>query len=288
MGLTNDSLIDTVFERFPEKRDIPEQGDEIFVNWNFQDFQDGGYLNFKADRSDLFALSIMIENYASKHTAPLLASFETDKRYEFVKDRYLKLMKKLPRTWIIGNFNNPHLAQDVPDTCQVLSCIGTPLSTVWAVVTKGPDGPIGLVAEEYGIGKFKGFFSTQPDVVQAAVDAMGEILVTKFDFNKKEYGFAKGGPLEKYNFDLKFEDENHGKNNTVFLEPVAIKNGYWGFHGGREIRQLFMMQVQSKGYKFMTSFAMRDVIDERKKNEKNVVFVKKFDPERWDYFRVTL
>ena len=101
-------------------------------------------------------------------------------------------------------------------------------------------------------------------------------------------GFSKGGPLEKYDFDLKFEDKNRGKNNTVFLEPVAIKNGYWGFHGGREIRQLFMMQVHSKGYKFMTSFAMRDVIDERKKNEKNVVFVKKFDPERWDYFRVTL
>jgi len=101
-------------------------------------------------------------------------------------------------------------------------------------------------------------------------------------------GFSKGGPLEKYHFDLKFEDKNRGKNNTIFLEPVAIKNGYWGFHGGREIRQLFMMQVQSKGYKFMTSFAMRDVIEERKKNEKNVVFVRKFDPERWDYFRVTL
>ena len=101
-------------------------------------------------------------------------------------------------------------------------------------------------------------------------------------------GFAKGGPLEKYNFDLEFEDRNRGKNNTVFLEPVAIKNGYWGFHGGREIRQLFMMQVQSQGYKFMTSFSMRDVIEERKKKEKNVVFVKKFDPKRWDYFRVVL
>ena len=101
-------------------------------------------------------------------------------------------------------------------------------------------------------------------------------------------GFAKGGPLEKYKFELDFEDENHGKNNTIFLEPVAIKNGYWGFHGGREIRQLFMMQVQSQGYKFMTSFSMRDVIEERKKKEKNVVFVKKFDPERWDYFRVVL
>jgi len=153
MGLTNDSLIDTVFEKHPEKKEIPEQGDEIFVNWNFQDFQDGGYLNFKADRSDLFALSIMIENYASKHTSPLLASFETDKRYEFVKDRYLKLMKKLPRTWVIGNFNNPHLAQEMPDSCVVISCVGTPLATVWAVVTRGPDGPIGLIAEEYGIGK---------------------------------------------------------------------------------------------------------------------------------------
>ena len=106
--------------------------------------------------------------------------------------------------------------------------------------------------------------------------------------NGQIIGFAKGGPLEKYHFDLQFEDKNRGKNNTVFLEPVAIKNGYWGFHGGRELRQLFMMQVQSKGYKFMTSFAMRDVIDERKENDKNVIFVKKFDPERWDYFRVTL
>ena len=104
----------------------------------------------------------------------------------------------------------------------------------------------------------------------------------------KIIGFAKGGPLEKYDFDFDFEDKNRGKNNTVFLEPIAIKNGYWGFHGGRELRQLFMMQVQSKGFKFMTSFAMRDVIDERKKNDKNVVFVKKFDPERWDYFRVAL
>ena len=104
----------------------------------------------------------------------------------------------------------------------------------------------------------------------------------------KIIGFAKGGPLEKYDFDFEFEDKNRGKNNTVFLEPIAIKNGYWGFHGGRELRQLFMMQVQSKGFKFMTSFAMRDVIDERKKNDKNVVFVKKFDPERWDYFRVSL
>ena len=193
MGLINDSLVETVFNKFPEKKDIPKQGEDIFTRWNFQDFQDGGYLNFTADRSDLFALSIIIENYASKHNSPLLASFESEKRYDFVKDRYMKMMKRLPRTWIIGDFNNPHLAQTLPETVQVLSCVGTPLATVWAVVTRGPDGPIGLIAEEYGIGKFRGFFSVLPDILQVALDAMGDVLVTTFDFNKKEYEFTKGG-----------------------------------------------------------------------------------------------
>ena len=99
-------------------------------------------------------------------------------------------------------------------------------------------------------------------------------------------GFAKGGPLESYDFEAKIHDKNYGKNNTIFLEPIAIKNGYWGFHGGREIRQLFLMQVHSKGYKYMTSFAMRDVIQHRINNENNIEFVKKFDPEKWDYYRV--
>tara|TARA_B100000029_G_scaffold514016_1_gene615338 strand:+ start:568 stop:1884 length:1317 start_codon:yes stop_codon:yes gene_type:complete len=101
-------------------------------------------------------------------------------------------------------------------------------------------------------------------------------------------GFAKGGPLESYNFQSEINDNNYGKYNTIFLEPISIKNGYWGFHGGREIRQLFMMQVHSKAYKYMTSFAMREVIQHRINNEQNIQFVKKFDPEKWDYYRVSL
>ena len=100
-------------------------------------------------------------------------------------------------------------------------------------------------------------------------------------------GFTKGGPLEKYNISS-VSDVNFGKNNTVFLEPVALKMGYWGFHGGSEMRHLFTMQVSTKGYKFLTSFAMRDVITSRIKRGENVEFVEKFDPERWDYYRTKL
>ena len=156
MTLINDSLIENVFAKFEKLRSIPDEKEDIFTNWNFQDFQDKQYLNFTADTSDLYALSIMIENYAVKHRAPLLAAFEEEGRFKYVEDRYMKIMRKIPKTWVIGNFNNPFLAQNLPQSVSVLSCIGTPLKTVWVVITRDANGPIGLVAEEIGDKKFRG------------------------------------------------------------------------------------------------------------------------------------
>jgi len=64
--------------------------------------------------------------------------------------------------------------------------------------------------------------------------------------------------------------------------------GYWGQRGGREIRLLFTMQAQSKKYKYLTSFALREVIQNRIDKNEDIEFVKQFDPERWDYYRVKL
>ena len=193
MTLINDSLIENVFTKFEKLRSIPDEKEDIFTNWNFQDFQNKQYLNFTADTSDLYALSIMIENYAVKHRAPLLAAFEEEGRFKYVEDRYMKIMRKIPKTWVIGNFNNPFLAQNLPESVSVLSCIGTPLKTVWVVITRDSNGPIGLVAEEIGDKKFRGFFSTKSEIVKHTVDIMGDILVTEFDLMKADYGFEKGG-----------------------------------------------------------------------------------------------
>lgn len=101
-------------------------------------------------------------------------------------------------------------------------------------------------------------------------------------------GFTKGGPLEKYNLRPEINDVNYGLNNTAFMEPLAIRMGYWGQSGGREMRLLFNMQAQAKGYKYLTSFALRDVISSRIKRNEQIEFVKQFDPERWDYYRTAL
>ena len=44
----------------------------------------------------------------------------------------------------------------------------------------------------------------------------------------------------------------------------------------------------SKKYKFFTSFALRDVIEKRIESYEDAEFVKQFDPERWDYYRIKL
>ena len=72
------------------------------------------------------------------------------------------------------------------------------------------------------------------------------------------------------------------------MEPIAIRMGYWGQRGGREMRLLFTMQAQAKGYKYLASFALRDVISSRIQRGEQIEFTRPFNPERWDYYRIRL
>lgn len=108
------------------------------------------------------------------------------------------------------------------------------------------------------------------------------------DQNGPIVGFVKGRSLENYRLRPGIDDPHFGKKDTIFLEPIALKMGYWGLGGGREMRLLFLMQAQSKEYEYLSSFALRDVIKERIKRNEKIEFVKEFDPERWDYYRVKL
>ena len=117
-----------------------------------------------------------------------------------------------------------------------------------------------------------------------------EIIINTLRLNNRDgeiIGFSKGGPLEKYKLREEIRDENYGLGNTVFLEPLALKMGYWGLKGGSEMRHMFIMQAHSMKYKYLTSFALRDVIRARVDKEQ-AEFVTLFDPERWDYYRIKL
>ncbi len=107
------------------------------------------------------------------------------------------------------------------------------------------------------------------------------------DKNGEIVGFVKGGALEKYKLREEIRDENYGLGNTIFLEPLALKMGYWGLKGGSEMRHMFIMQSYSMKYKYLTSFALRDVIEARIEKEQ-AEFVTQFDPERWDYYRIKI
>ena len=117
-----------------------------------------------------------------------------------------------------------------------------------------------------------------------------QIIINTLRLNDKNgeiVGFVKGGPLEKYKLREEIRDENYGLGNTIFLEPLALKMGYWGLKGGSEMRHMFVMQAYSMKYKYLTSFALRDVIQARIGKE-HAEFVTQFDPERWDYYRIRI
>ena len=117
-----------------------------------------------------------------------------------------------------------------------------------------------------------------------------QVIINTLRLNGKDgeiIGFSKGGPLENYKLREEIRDENYGIGNSVFLEPLALKMGYWGLKGGSEMRHMFIMQAHSMKFKFLTSFALRDVIRVRIDKEQ-AEFVTLFDPERWDYYRIKL
>lgn len=137
-------------------------------------------------------------------------------------------------------------------------------------------------------------FDELPRPLQFAREKFGEsvgdpdvILNTLRLGDGRIIGFSKGGPLEHYTLSPEIRDINYGVYNTVFLEPLALKMGYWGLGGGSKMRHLFAMQSYSKRFTYLTSFALRDVIQSRVDKE-SAEFVKKIDPERWDYYRIRL
>ncbi|MDH3361483.1 MAG: hypothetical protein OEW86_00320 [Nitrosopumilus sp.] len=185
MNQRYNSFLAEIYEEFPALSEIKETDvTDHNILWTLEEWMNAGHVRYTTSRKDLYRISILLENYAVKHNAPLLAAFETEKRFKYVEDRYIEILEKIPKAWIIGNFNNPFLQPQPPRVAEVISCDGTNISDMWIVVTRGPNGPFGLVAEDMGDGKFSGFFSISTQVIQNVINKMNQSLRSKIDFIK--------------------------------------------------------------------------------------------------------
>ncbi|MGN6348770.1 MAG: hypothetical protein ACTHLL_03355, partial [Candidatus Nitrosocosmicus sp.] len=101
-------------------------------------------------------------------------------------------------------------------------------------------------------------------------------------------GYVKGGPIEKYGFRRGTVDENYGKNNTIYMEWICIKPGYWGSSGGHLLRMNFLLEAKKRGYNFVTGYVHRNVIMKRIKKGESIQIVQKYDPDKLDYYRIDL
>jgi hypothetical protein len=106
--------------------------------------------------------------------------------------------------------------------------------------------------------------------------------------NGQVIGFAKGGPLEYYKLRRGTIEENFGKKNTVFLERINVKTGYWGESGGHNLRMKFLSEAKKMGYQFVTGYVHRDVLIRRINNGEPIRIIQRYDPDKLDYYRLYL
>ena len=90
------------------------------------------------------------------------------------------LVDKIPKVWVIADFDKTQFF--LSPKIHVINCKDTELVNVWCVITKGTDGPFGVIAEEFEDGMFRGFFSFDVDVCAGALHQLETTLNCKFDF----------------------------------------------------------------------------------------------------------
>ena len=171
-------FVGEVWEDFPQLAEWHDDDPSLLSMWSLDKFIEAGYHNFHAERKQLFHISKLIENYAKDNSQPLLATFEKIARYKFVEKRYQDMIKQIPKITVIADFGK--IGIKTPLNIELVNCRDTSLANVWSVITRGPYGPFGLIAEEYESGKFKGFFTLNPNVCRHAVSKMGKSLGAKF------------------------------------------------------------------------------------------------------------
>ncbi len=181
MGSPYTGFVGNIWKEFPQLAEWHNLDTSILPMWKLEQFIEAGYHNFLAERKPLYNLSTLIEKYAQDNHQPLLATFEKIARFAFVKKRYQEMVKNIPKIWIVADFDKKHIpSKELSPNSKFLTCQGTDLANVWTVITRGPYGPFGLIAEEFEDDKFRGFFTLNPNVCRHVLKVMGKTLDTKF------------------------------------------------------------------------------------------------------------
>lgn len=183
-------FLDPILSEFPDlqKQALVDITDDNKFK-TLDDYNKEDLINFdNVKRLDLYKLSMLIEKHAQNANEPLIAVFETEHLYKYVEKRYIKILENVPKAWIIGGFDNPFFApQTPPEKAEILTCAGTNLQDTWIVISRGPNGLFGLVAEDInGVEKgdhFRGFYTTRSNVIEKVIQEINKSMMTNIDFD---------------------------------------------------------------------------------------------------------
>jgi hypothetical protein len=139
---------------------------------------------YTTSRKNMLSLSRGIENIVRVkppfNRYALLSLFQRVSNFNDVKDQYIEIAPLTKKLYLIGG---RELAAGIrlPPNAEIIDSTGSGLEKNWVVIVLAQDEGCALIAEEFEAGRYRGFFTTNRNLVIRCVGILKGLLSIKVD-----------------------------------------------------------------------------------------------------------
>ena len=137
---------------------------------------------YTTSRKNMLSLSRGIENIVRVkppfNRYELLSLFQRVSNFNDVKDQYISIAPLTKKLYLIGG---REMAGGIrlPPNAEIIDSTGSGLEKNWVIIVLAQDEGCGLIAEEFEAGRYRGFFTTNRNLVIRCMGVLKGLLSIK-------------------------------------------------------------------------------------------------------------
>lgn len=137
---------------------------------------------YTTSRKNMLSLSRGIENIVRVkppfNRYALLSLFQRVSNFNDVKDQYISIAPLTKKLYLIGG---REMAGGIrlPPNAEIIDSTGSGLEKNWVIIVLAQDEGCGLIAEEFEAGRYRGFFTTNRNLVIRCMGVLKGLLSIK-------------------------------------------------------------------------------------------------------------
>lgn len=104
----------------------------------------------------------------------LLSLFQMVRNFNNVKEQYIEIAPLVKKLYLLGVDG---LASGISlPTTEIINSTGSGLENNWLIIALAQEEGCALVAEEFEVGRYRGFFTTNQNLVNRSLEVLKDLL----------------------------------------------------------------------------------------------------------------